>query len=155
VGFLAFALGVLLCLPTVYVLVLNGANLGVALGLFAAVGEQPKFWGLILPHGLLELTAVFVAGATGLRLGWTIVDPGDRPRLVALAEEGRRAIVVVVGLIAGVLAEVVFVTYAVVEGRAAAAQGLTGALGEDRAAWTAADPESTRLSARAVPSPSP
>ena len=35
------------------------------------------FWGLILPHGLLELTAVFVAGGVGLRLFWSWVEPGD------------------------------------------------------------------------------
>ncbi len=88
VGILAFAAGVLLCVPTAAVLALNGANLGVAAGLFAAAGEQPLFWGLILPHGLLELTAVFVAGGAGLRLGWTLVDPGDRPRAEALVDEG-------------------------------------------------------------------
>ena len=70
----------------------NGANVGVAGGLFAAAGRAPKFFGLILPHGLLELTAVVIAGAAGLRLGWAI----DRPRRPAArprrsAEEGRRA----------------------------------------------------------------
>ena len=99
VGFLAFALGILFCLGTVYVLVTNGAMLGMYTGLFAAAGQQPKFWGLVLPHGMLELTAVFVAGASGLRLGWTLIDPGDRPRGAALAEEGRRAVVIVLGLI--------------------------------------------------------
>ena len=34
-------------------------------GLFAAVGENAKFYGLILPHGLLELSAIVVAGAAG------------------------------------------------------------------------------------------
>jgi uncharacterized membrane protein SpoIIM required for sporulation len=161
VGILAFAGGILACLPTAYVLVLNGANVGVAAGLFAAAGEQPLFWGLILPHGLLELSAVFVAGAAGLRLGWTLIDPGDRPRGEALVEEGRRAIVIVTGLVAvfavagliegfvtgaplptavrigiGVSAEALFVAYAVVRGRDAAARGLTGALGEQAdAGW--------------------
>jgi len=158
VAFQAFALGVLFCVGTLYVLILNGAGLGVALGLFAAVGQQPKFWGLILPHGLLELTSVFVAGAAGLRLGWTLIDPGDRPRLDALAEEGRRAVVIVLGLVAaflvagtiegfvtgrpwptwlrvgiGVVAEAGFLAYVFVLGRRAAARGLTGALGEEDA----------------------
>ena len=65
VAFQAFALGIFFCIGTVYVLVFNGANLGLVAGLFAAVGQQPKFWGLILPHGLLELTSVFVAGGAG------------------------------------------------------------------------------------------
>jgi len=163
VGVLAFAGGILACLPTAFVLVLNGANLGVAAGLFAAAGQMPRFWGLILPHGLLELTAVFVAGAAGLRLGWTLVDPGDRPRGEALVEEGRRAVVIVVGLLGvfavagliegfvtgsalptavrvgiGAVAELAFVGYVVVRGRSAQARGLTGAFGEaDEPAWAA------------------
>ena len=38
------------------------------------------FFGLILPHGLLELTAVFVAAGVGLRVFWSWVAPGDRSR---------------------------------------------------------------------------
>jgi uncharacterized membrane protein SpoIIM required for sporulation len=163
VGFLAFAGGVLLCVPTAYLLLLNGANLGFAGGLFGAAEQLPRFFGLLLPHGLLELTAVFIAGAAGLRLGWTLIDPGDRPRADALVEEGRRAVVIVIGLVVmfsvagliegfvtgsplptwarlavGIVAEVSFLTYAVVLGRAAASHGLTGALGEtDRGGWSA------------------
>ena len=99
VAVMAFAGGIAFCLLTALILAFNGANLGVAAGLFHAVGEAPKFWGLILPHGLLELTAVCVAGAAGLRLGWTLIDPGDRPRAVALVEEGRRAMAIVLGLV--------------------------------------------------------
>ncbi|MGI8575325.1 MAG: stage II sporulation protein M [Egibacteraceae bacterium] len=156
VGILAFAGGVLLCVPTAFVLATNGANLGSAAALFATAGQLDRFFGLILPHGLLELTAIFVAGGTGLRLGWTLVDPGDRRRSDALVEEGRRAIVVVIGLVGvflvagliegfvtgsalptwarvgiGVLAQLGFLAYVAARGRSATARGLTGALGED------------------------
>jgi uncharacterized membrane protein SpoIIM required for sporulation len=110
VSVLAFAGGVLACVPTAWVLVVNGANGGAAAGLFAAAGQMPRFWGLILPHGLLELTAVFIAGGAGLKLGWTLIDPGDRPRGVALAAEGRRSVAIVVGLVAA------FVLAGLVEG---------------------------------------
>lgn len=165
VAIIAFAAGILVCLPTAYILITNGANLGIAAGLFAAAGQSTKFWGLVLPHGLIELTSVIIAGAAGLRLGWTIVDPGDRARLAALADEGRRAVVVVFGtvftlLIAGtiegfvtgsglptavrvgigVIVEVAFVTYAVVLGRAAAARGETGAIGEAELSWARPEP---------------
>ena len=43
------------------------------------------FFGLIMPHGLLELTAVFVAAGVGLRLFWAWVAPGDRTRSQSLA----------------------------------------------------------------------
>lgn len=151
VAIFAFAAGILLCVVTAAILAFNGANLGVAAGLFAAVGEQPRFWGLILPHGLLELSAVVVAGAAGLALGWSVIDPGDRPRSVALAEQGRRCLAVVLGLVVaflvagliegfvtgsalstpvrvaiGVLAEAAFVGWIVVFGPRAAAAGRTG-----------------------------
>ncbi|MBW3620457.1 MAG: stage II sporulation protein M [Actinobacteria bacterium] len=169
VGVLAFAVGIAWCVPTAAVLVLNGANLGVAAGLFHAAGRAPHFWGLILPHGLLELTAVFIAGGAGLRLGWTLIAPGDRGRGEALAEEGRRVVVIVAGLVVvflvagllegfvtpsglptwarvgtGALVEVVFIAYLLVRGRAAAAVGLTGAVGEHRP---------TRRSPRLTPDP--
>ena len=99
VAIFAFAGGIAFCLLTAGILLFNGAQVGLAAGLFAAVGQSPKFWGLILPHGLLELTAVCVAGGAGLRLGWTLIDPGDRPRATALVEEGRRAMAIVLGLV--------------------------------------------------------
>jgi uncharacterized membrane protein SpoIIM required for sporulation len=155
VSIYAFAAGIAFCVPTALILLFNGANIGVAGGLFASVGQTAKFFGLILPHGLLELTAVIIAGAAGLRLGWTLIDPGDRTRRAALADEGRRALAIVAGLIVvflaagtiegfvtgsslptwarvgiGVLGEAVLLTWLIVRGRAAEARGLTGALGE-------------------------
>ena len=90
--------GVLLGLPVVYVLGTNAVNVGVSGGLMAANDRTGLFFGLILPHGLLELTAVFVACGLGLRLGWTVVDPGGRTRTRALAEEGRAAVSGALGL---------------------------------------------------------
>jgi len=155
VAFLAFAGGIAGCVLTVLALAQNGASLGLAAGLFANAHKLPEFFGLILPHGLLELSSVIVAGAAGLRLGWALIDPGDRPRSVAVAEEGRRSVVIVAGLILtflvagtiegfvagsalstpvrvgiGAVVEAAFVAYVIVLGRAGAARGLTGALGE-------------------------
>jgi uncharacterized membrane protein SpoIIM required for sporulation len=156
VAIYAFAAGILLCGVTAYILILNGSNVGVAAGLFAAAGESPKFWGLILPHGLLELSAVVIAGAAGLRLGWAIIDPGDRTRRDALAEQGRRSVVIILGLIvvfavAGVIEGFVtgsslhtffrvglgatvalaFWLYIFTQGRLAASNGFTGLLSEE------------------------
>ena len=91
--------GVLLGLPTLWVLFTNAANAGVEGGLMVAHGKGGLFFVLILPHGMLELSAVFLAAATGLRLGWCIIDPGPRPRGRALAEEGRSSLTIALGLI--------------------------------------------------------
>lgn len=99
VGLLAFGAGVLGGLPTLYVLAFNGLNVGVAAGIITAYGRPAIFWTSILPHGLLELSAIMVSGAAGMRLGWSLLAPGDRSRSDALAEEGQRAAVVVIGLL--------------------------------------------------------
>ena len=155
VSFIAFALGVLLCIGTAAILAYNGVNVGVAGGLFVHAHQAGKFFGLILPHGFLELTAVTIAGAAGLRLGWTVIAPGDRPRGAALADEGRRSVVIILGLMLcfitagliegfvtpsdlpvlvrvgiGFLVELGFISWVVIRGRDATARGLTGLFGE-------------------------
>ncbi|MGF1596475.1 MAG: stage II sporulation protein M [Acidimicrobiales bacterium] len=156
VSFLAYAAGILLGVGSVFILAYNGANLGVALALFIVAGEQPKFWGLILPHGLLELSAVILAGAAGMAMGWSLVSPGDQGRGEAFTDAARRSVVVVLGLVlafvtagliegfvtpsglptaarvgVGVAVELAFVAYLVAFGRRAAERGLTGLAGED------------------------
>ncbi|MCJ1678868.1 stage II sporulation protein M [Streptomyces sp. APSN-46.1] len=95
---MCLVLGAFLGLPVLWILFLNMANLGVGIGLMASAGRLDVFLGLILPHGLLELTVVFVAAGTGLRLGWTVIDPGPRTRRAALAEQGRAALGMAIGL---------------------------------------------------------
>jgi uncharacterized membrane protein SpoIIM required for sporulation len=99
VSALALALGVFL-LPVVWLLWQNALNVGVAGGLMAANDRLGLFFGLILPHGLLELTCVFVASGAGLRLGWSWIDPGARTRSRALREEGQAAGALALGLAA-------------------------------------------------------
>jgi len=99
VAALALALGVFL-LPVVWILWQNALNVGIAGGLMGANGKLDLFFGLILPHGLLELTCVFVAAGAGLRLGWSWIDPGGRTRSRALAEEGQAAGALALGLAA-------------------------------------------------------
>ncbi len=99
VAAICIASGIGLGVYPVIVLAQNAFSIGVAGGLMAAAGRLDLFFGLILPHGLLELTSVFVAGGVGIRLGWTIIDPGLRTRPTAVAEEGRAAIAVALGLV--------------------------------------------------------
>ncbi|MDQ0377186.1 stage II sporulation protein M [Amycolatopsis thermophila] len=143
--------GVLLGIPVLIALWQNALNVAISAGLMAAAGRLDVFFGLIAPHGLLELTAVFVAAGTGLRLGWTVVQPGRRSRSAALAREGRSAAGIALGLACvllvsgvieafvtpsglptwgrvaiGVAAEVLFLGYVFVFGRRAARAGVTG-----------------------------
>lgn len=136
---------------TLYVMYMNAMNVGVAGALMIAHDRGALFFGLILPHGLLELTAVFVAGGVGLRLFMAWIRPGPRTRLQSFAAEGRTAVALALGLIAvllvsgaiegfvtpsdlptwaritiGVIAEAIFLAYVFIVGRAAARQGVTG-----------------------------
>ncbi|WP_434442576.1 stage II sporulation protein M [Lentzea sp. E54] len=144
-------LGVLLAIPPIYLLFTNALNVGVGIGLMFGAGRGGLFLGLLAPHGLLELTAVFVAAGIGMRLGWQVIDPGNRTRAQALATEGRSVVAVALGLVVvllvsgvlegfvtpsglptwarvgiGVVAEVLFLLYVFVIGRRAARQGETG-----------------------------
>ncbi len=137
--------------PVLWVLWQNILNVGVIGGMMISHDRTGLFFGLILPHGLLELTAVFIAGAVGLRLFWSWVDPGPRTRLQSFAAEGRTAIGISLGLAAvllvsgiiegfvtpsdlptfvrvgiGVVVESAFLAYVFVLGRRAHAEGVTG-----------------------------
>ncbi|MGH3581112.1 MAG: stage II sporulation protein M [Mycobacterium sp.] len=90
---------ILLGIPIPYILFQNALNLGVSGGLMFGAGKGDVLLGLLIPHGLLELTAVFLAAAVGMRLGWTVIAPGNRPRGQVLAEQGRAVIAVAVGLV--------------------------------------------------------
>lgn len=151
----AVTFGLLLGIPVLLVLFENALNVGVDGGLMAAYGRSGEFWTLILPHGMLELTAVFLATGVGLRLGWTVIDPGPRTRARALADEGRAMFTVAIGLVfvlltsglieafvtpsplpswarigIGAVAEVAFLTYVFVFGRRAVAAGEIGDIAE-------------------------
>ncbi|UKA76690.1 stage II sporulation protein M [Arthrobacter sp. FW306-07-I] len=77
----------------------NAQGVGVAAGIFASAGKSDVFYSYILPHGLMELTAVFIACAAGLRIFWAMVAPGPRTRGRAVAEEGRSLVTVALGLV--------------------------------------------------------
>ncbi|SDZ38315.1 Uncharacterized membrane protein SpoIIM, required for sporulation [Amycolatopsis xylanica] len=143
--------GVVFGLPVIGALWQNIQVLAVGGGLMNSVGRGDVFLGLIMPHGLLELTAVFVAAGTGLKLGWTVISPGRRSRAAALAEQGRSVVVMALGLACvlfvsgaiegfvtpsglptwarigiGAVVEVLFLAYVFVVGRRAARDGETG-----------------------------
>ncbi len=145
------AMSVLLGLPIPVVLFQNAANLGLISALMFQAGKGGVLLGLLAPHGLLELTAVFLAGGAGMRLGWSVIAPGDRPRGQVLAEQGRAVVSVAIGLVAvllvsgliealvtpaplptfvrvgiGIIAEAAFLSYIVYFGRRAAKAGETG-----------------------------
>ncbi|SCG67182.1 stage II sporulation protein M [Micromonospora coxensis] len=89
-----------LVVPVFYLLWQNALNVGVVGGVMVSYGRADVFFGLITPHGLLELTGVFVAAGVGLRTAWAWISPPSHlTRGRAVAEAGRSAILVAVGLV--------------------------------------------------------
>ncbi|WP_148611410.1 stage II sporulation protein M [Nocardioides rubriscoriae] len=142
--------------PVVWLLFTNVLNVAIVGSIMVRADRGQVFFGLILPHGLLELTAIFVAGGVGLRLFWSWIEPRGLSRAASLAREGRTAVTVAMGLgvvllvsglieafvtpsplptwarlAIGVLAEAVFLAYVFVLGRRAVAEGETGDLSAD------------------------
>lgn len=99
VGFKAFAFGITLGVGTVYVLITNGFMLGSLAAIFNNHNCDLKFWSLILPHGITELTAIFICGGAGLILADAILKPGNLKRKDALKKNGNTAIQLILGVI--------------------------------------------------------
>lgn len=81
-----------------FILLQNAQHVGLTAGVLIAYGRADTFFLYIAPHGLLELTSVFVAAAAGMRIFWAWIAPGARTRGQALAEDGRALFTVAIGL---------------------------------------------------------
>jgi uncharacterized membrane protein SpoIIM required for sporulation len=97
VTLLAFAGGIAVGLGTAAVVIYNGTFVGAIVGLAVGAGHGRELIELVAAHGVLELSCVVVAAAAGLRLGWSIVEPGTRTRTRSLTTEARKTIEIVIG----------------------------------------------------------
>lgn len=84
VALTAFFSGFLFGLPTVYLLVLNGAFLGVYTYTFHHHDLAYEWWAWILPHGVTEILAIVLLSGGGLYIGRMVLAPGTLTRLGAL-----------------------------------------------------------------------
>ncbi|MEZ7898134.1 MAG: stage II sporulation protein M [Flaviflexus sp.] len=139
----------------------NAAAIGGSAAIMYTHDGLDVFFKLILPHGMLELTAIFIAGGAGLSLFWALISPGKRTRSQALAEEGRITAIVAGGLVLvlavagaiegfvtpsglhwvikiliGAIALALYWTYTLWGGKWALRQGYTADLEEDEAGYT-------------------
>ena len=97
VGFMAFALGILVGFPTFVLILSTGLMLGAFVALYASRGLGVDICAWLLPHGIPELTAIVLCGGAGFALaaGWLF--PGRASRLESLTRRGQDAGVLVVG----------------------------------------------------------
>ncbi len=101
VAILTFAAGIVtLGIFTIYLIVFNALMLGALGALYTQAGFGPDFWATIAPHGFIELTAIQIAGGAGLLVAAGVLLPGRLRRRDAIVRNGRRAGVLIGGVIA-------------------------------------------------------
>ncbi|MFZ5967806.1 MAG: stage II sporulation protein M [Bacillota bacterium] len=93
----AFVFGLFLGIGALYILFFNGCVLGALTGLVWENGDLMKYASLILPHGIVELTAIFIAGGAGLLLGKGILMPGKYKRLDCVVKNGKEGVRLLLG----------------------------------------------------------
>lgn len=98
VAIIAFAGSVTLGALTVYIIATNGLMLGGMGALFANAGFGSDFWATIAPHGVIELTAIQIAGAAGLLIAAGAVYPGRMRRRDLIVANAQRAGTLIVGV---------------------------------------------------------
>jgi uncharacterized membrane protein SpoIIM required for sporulation len=97
IGIAAFVGGIFFGIPTLYVMVETGVMVGVLGEGMTRPETWVTFWSLILPHGIIELTAICVMGGAGFLIAGALLAPGNRSRRDALVERGRLAVLVALG----------------------------------------------------------
>lgn len=102
VSIMVFVYGITAGIGTVLLLGYNGLMLGV---IGAGVASRSahvalSFWSFVAPHGVIELTAIFISGGAGLLIAWAILNPGCYSRRVALKLAGREAFTLMLGVAA-------------------------------------------------------
>jgi len=100
VSAIAFAGGATAGITTVAVIGFNGLMVGTLAALYARRGLGADFWATIAPHGVIELSAIHIAGGAGLVLAAGLVLPGRRRRIDAFAAHARRAGTLIAGVAA-------------------------------------------------------
>jgi uncharacterized membrane protein SpoIIM required for sporulation len=97
ITFFAFAGGILAGAGTILLLLFNGVHLGSIAGLYDASGGGRLLWTFVAPHGVIELTAVCIAGGAGIWMGSALILPGRATRMHALTVRARDAVSMLAG----------------------------------------------------------
>jgi uncharacterized membrane protein SpoIIM required for sporulation len=101
---IVFALGLTLGIGTAWMLFENGLMMGVLGVAFARAGQFGAFCAEVLPHGMVEIPAIFISGAAGFLLAESIFRARPWPRVEEMARRGKRALLLVAGCVPLILA---------------------------------------------------
>ncbi len=99
IGFQTFASGILFGVGTLFFLIFNGLYIGCVAGHLTHIGYTVPFYSFVVGHSALELSAIVLAGAAGLKLGLALIAPGRLSRLQALRQAAAHSIQLIYGVI--------------------------------------------------------
>lgn len=100
IGFRTFAMGLLAGIGSALALVFNGVMHGGAAGHLTAIGYGDPFWRFVAGHSAPELLGIVLSGGTGLKLGLSLLMPGQRTRIRAFKETGIDGARIILGVFA-------------------------------------------------------
>lgn len=98
IAFQTFASGLLFGLGSAFFLIFNGLMIGAVAGHLTHIGYGQTFWSFVIGHGAFELTAIALAGAAGLKLGWALIAPGRLSRAESLRVAARTSVLLIGGV---------------------------------------------------------
>jgi uncharacterized membrane protein SpoIIM required for sporulation len=99
VSALAFASGITFGVGTLFVLLSNGLSIGTTFSVCQHYQVATALSAFVAPHGLLELTSIFISGGAGLLIGFSLLFPGNYGRLDALRLVSKEALLLFVGCV--------------------------------------------------------
>jgi len=97
IAFQCFAGGLAAGIGSLFALLYNGAVIGAIAGYLTERGYSTNFYSFVVTHGAFELTAIVLSGATGLRIGHSLIAPGRNTRLQSLIAACRGCIPIIYG----------------------------------------------------------
>lgn len=97
IGFRTFATGLLFGIGSLITLMFNGLHIGAAAGHLTQIGYGSTFWPFVSGHSAMELTAIALSGAAGLKLGFSLLIPGRKSRYQAMLDAAKISVKIMAG----------------------------------------------------------
>ncbi|MCG3191893.1 MAG: stage II sporulation protein M [Thermoanaerobaculia bacterium] len=97
IAFRTFASGLFFGAGALFFLAYNGLFFGAVAAEISSLGYEEGFYSFVIGHGSFEITGIILAGAAGLRLGLSLLLPGELSRAEALRVAARRSLPLVGG----------------------------------------------------------
>jgi len=97
IDFRLFAGGIFFGIGTLFFLIYNGLFFGAVVGYVEYTGDPELLWRFVAGHSSFELLGMLVVGMAGLKLGFSLLAPGQLSRADALTKAGRDGLPLLIG----------------------------------------------------------